>query len=152
MLFRSDSFLEALYATGGKMPAKQVDWKAVKPGERLVGIDTRGRQVGTIEGPPPRELRATGLQAKFDAYDALAAEGEISADEASKLKKQAAARAATGLKQGGGTGGGAGGGTGAPTGLSDEDAAFMAQQYLRGDQSVFTNLGRGAQEIGRAHV
>lgn len=29
--------------------------------------------------------------------------------------------------------------------LNDDDAKFMAQQYLRGDQSVMTNLGRGAQ-------
>ena len=141
----SSDFLTAFYALRGKMPAKApIEYKDVPEGHRLVGLDTRtGRPTGdVIEGPAKRPPQPTGLAANIQAVHDYAEQRGLS-DEAASAELQRRGLLKSPKAAGGG---GAGGSAGASdVTLTDEDATFMAEQYLRGDQSVFTNLGRGAQ-------
>lgn len=128
---KPDSFLAALYATGGKMPAKQIDWKTLKPGERMVGLDPRGRQVASIEGPekaPP----ATGLGGQVSAIQAYADEHGITFEEAAALFQRrgllrAPGKGARGAEGGAGLPAPKSGATGeaALSGLSEDDATIV---------------------------
>lgn len=134
-----DDFLSALYSVRGRPPARQVEYKTVKPGERLVGIDpTTGAQTGqVIEGPEKRE-RATGLAANIQAIADYAEERGISEAEAAvELQRQGLLRppkAAGAGGKGGSGGAGTGGGKVPPSGvtgaavldyLSDDDATIV---------------------------
>lgn len=122
-------------------------------------------------------VAAATLEAKLAEVDNQVANGDLSDEEGAALKRQIvsgqkpvsdldrervkteqarqglfSARMNSILSGGTGRAGGkAGGGAGGlePT-LNDESLRFMAEQYLAGDKSVFTNLGRGAQ--GSANV
>jgi hypothetical protein len=110
----SDDFLKAFYSVRGRMPAKApVEYKAVSPGQRLVGIDTSsGKPTGeVIEGAPREKPRATGLAANIQAVQDYAEEQGVSEAEAAiSLQQQGLLRAPKGGKVGRGTGGGSGGG------------------------------------------
>lgn len=57
----ADEFLQALASVGVTVPkAKAVEFKAISPGQELVGIDAQGREVSRIKGPPPRGAATAG--------------------------------------------------------------------------------------------
>lgn len=107
---KPDTFLEAFYAVKGKMPGKDVDWKTLNPGQRLVGL--RGNQVvGEIQGPA-KAAPAAGLAGQIDAIQQFADENGISFDEASKQLRKGGLLRGYGKYDGGGTAAGGGGGSG----------------------------------------
>ena len=95
--------------------------------------------------------RATlGVQARLDAIDA-----DETLDDATKaaLKRDIALSAhgkTTGLIPQGSGGASSGGKAASEPTISEETRRTMAEQYLAGDKSVLTNLGRGAQ--GAANI
>lgn len=120
-------------------------------------------------------VAAATLEAKLAEVDNQIANGDLSADEGAALKRQIvsgqrpvseldrartdterarqgllSARMASILAGGTGRAGGAKGAAMPEPTLNDDSLRFMAEQYLAGDKSVFTNLGRGAQ--GSANV
>lgn len=127
-------FQQAFLAAGGRLPSKQVEFKTVKPGERLVGLDPAGRVVQTIEGPGKPDAKATGLAAQIEAVQDYAEAHGISEDEAARrLQRQGLVRTPKGAGGGGGGGGGglrampAPGASGEDVlkGLSEEDATVV---------------------------
>lgn len=115
-------------------------------------------------------VAAATLEAKLAEVDNQIASGDLSPEDGAALKRQIVSgqrptsevdRARIGLYNArmasilaGGTGGRAagkaGGGAGMEPTLNDKTLDFMANQFLSGDKSVMTNLGRGAQ--GAANV
>jgi hypothetical protein len=113
---KPDLFLEAFYAVRDKA-GKDVDWKTLNPGQRLVGINkTTGQQVGTVEGPA-KAAPAAGLAGQIDAIQQFADENGISFDEASKQLRKGGLLRGFNKYEGGGApagGGGSGGGLATP--------------------------------------
>jgi len=100
------------------------------------------------EGDASSAEVAKGLEFR-DAGDSIVGLNHFNGREESRLRKgQSPDSAATDVRfanrrlGGGGSGGGGGGGDAS---LDDETLDMMADQALRGDRSVFTNIGRGAQ-------
>lgn len=100
-------FEKAFYSVRGRMPAKKVEYKAVNPGQRLVGLDaTTGKPTGdVIEGG--EKPATSGLAAQIQAVQDYADEQGISEAEAAvQLQQQGLLRAPKGAKGGGAGGGG----------------------------------------------
>lgn len=137
----NSDFLTAFYALRGKMPTKTVEYKSVKPGEKLVGIDTMtGRPTGdTIEGAPKKD-KPTGLAANIAAVQDYAEENGISEAEAAiELQARGLLRPPKGAGKGSGAGGGSGGGA-AREGLAGEEllATLGAE-----DRAIVKGLAEG---------
>ena len=130
-------FLQAFYAVRGKMPAKApVEYKNVKAGVKLVGIDTAtGKPTGQVIEGNQRTEKQTGLAASIQAVQDYAEENGISEAEAAiKLQAQGLLRPPKGAKGAGAGGGGSGGGLAVPKGvtgpellktLSEDDARIV---------------------------
>lgn len=138
----NSDFLTAFYALRGKMPAKSVEYKSVKPNERLVGIDTMtGRPTGdTIEGEPKKD-KPTGLAANIAAVQDYAEENGISEAEAAiELQARGLLRPPKGSGKGSGAGGGSGGGA-AREGLAGEELlATLGPE----DRAIVKGLAEGS--------
>lgn len=111
-----DNFLQAFYAVKGKMPAKQVVWERLKPGEVLHGFDAQGRPVSKIDGPP-KSAPATGLAEKISAVQEYAEQHGLDLDEAAADLQRFGV---LGTPRKGGGGGGAPT-TGVPANLTGEE-------------------------------
>lgn len=121
-------FMRAFYAVRGKMPAKQVVYESLKPGERKVGINPQtGAPTGQVLEGSPRTEKATGLAANIQAVQSYAEENGISeAEAAAQLQQQGLLRSPKGAK--GGKGAGAGGGSGG--GLSAKGEGLSGEEFL----------------------
>lgn len=120
-------FLSAFYGVKGKIPAKSpVEFKAVKPGERLVGIDTAtGKPTGQVIEGPKKEEKRVGLAAQIDAVREFAEkEGIDDLGEAAKRMQDMGLLRAPKVGKGAGAGGGAGGGKAPNMDLTGEE--FLA--------------------------
>lgn len=120
-------FLQAFYSVRGKMPTKApVEYKNVKPGERLVGIDTAtGKPTGAVIEGGARTEKQTGLAANIKAVQDYAEANDVSeAEAAATLQEQGLLRAPKGAK--GGKGAGAGGGGG----LSSKGEGLTGEEFL----------------------
>lgn len=142
-------FLSAFYAVRGKMPAKApVEYKTVKPGERLVGIDTAtGKPTGQdIEGPakPVAPAKTTGLAAQIQAVQDYADEkGITEAEAAIQLQQQGLLRAPKGVKGARGGGGGSGGGLARPSAASDLTGEEFLKTLSADDARIVKGLADG---------
>lgn len=131
-----DDFLSAFYSVKGKMPTKTVEYKGVKPGEKLYGIDTRtGKPTGdVIEGAPQQQKPATGLAGQIQAVKDYAEENGLDEEEAAaQMQRMGLLRTPKGPAAGAG-GSGAAGGLAIPKGvtgpkvldsLSEDDARIV---------------------------
>lgn len=142
---KAKRYIEQL--TQASRPTKNaVEYKAVPAGGVLVGFDAAGKEVSRVEGPA-KKGSATGLQATIDAIDGLAADGSLSPDDAEALKKAAAKRAATGLKQGAAGGSGGGGGAVGSAGVPG-NSKLTGEEYLaslpQADRAIVKGLADGS--------
>lgn len=137
----NDDFLTAFYAVRGKMPAKAVEYKAVKPGERLVGINPQtGAPTGQVIEGAPRTEKKVGLSAQIQAVQDYAEEQGISEAEAAiQLQQQGLLRAPKGAK-GAGSGGG-GGGLEVPKGITGPD---VLKNLSEDDATIVQGLADGS--------
>lgn len=136
-------FLQAFYSVRGKMPAKQVVYESLKPGERKVGINPQtGAPTGQVLEGGPRSEKQTGLAANIQAVQDYAEENGISEAEAAvKLQAQGLLRPPKGAKGGGaGAGGGSGGG---PSGVGGD---LTGEEFLATLKPEDAKIVRGLAE------